>query len=44
MEFASAAGAIKVTKFWPMSGSSSIREVEGFIRKTSKRPLQLGTG
>lgn len=43
MEFASAVGAIKVTKFGPMSGPSSVREVEEFIRKTSKRQVELGT-
>jgi len=37
MEFASAAGAIKVTKFGPMNGPSSIGEVEEFIRKTRKK-------
>lgn len=43
MEFASAAGALKVTKFGPMSGPSSIGEVEEFIRKTAKRSFPLET-
>lgn len=37
MEFAGAAGAIKVTKFGPMSGPSSIDEVQEFIRRAKKR-------
>jgi len=43
MEFAGAAGAIKVTKFGPMSGPYSINEVEEFIEKTTKRTLRLET-
>jgi len=38
LEFAGAAGAIKVTRFGPMGGPSSIREVEDFIQKTPKKP------
>lgn len=37
VEFASAAGAIKVTRFGPMSVPVSKEEVEEFIRKTQKR-------
>ena len=33
MKFANAAGAIKVTQFGPMSGPTSAREIEEFIRK-----------
>jgi len=36
MEFAGAAGAIKVTKQGPMSGPASLEEVEEFIKKTAK--------
>jgi sugar/nucleoside kinase (ribokinase family) len=36
LELAGAAGAIKVTRFGPMSGSSSHQEVEDFTRKTPK--------
>jgi sugar/nucleoside kinase (ribokinase family) len=36
LEFAGAAGAIKVTRYGPMGGSSSVQEVEDFARKTSK--------
>jgi sugar/nucleoside kinase (ribokinase family) len=36
LKFAGAAGAIKVTRFGPMSGSSSPQEVEAFARKTPK--------
>jgi len=43
MGFAGAAGAMKVTKFGPMSGPCSINEVEEFIKKTSKRRLRLET-
>ena len=42
MEFAGAAGAIKVTRFGPMSCPSSTDEVEEFIRKAKKKPFQLG--
>jgi sugar/nucleoside kinase (ribokinase family) len=38
LEFAGAAGAIKVTRFGPMSGPSSLQEVEDFIQKTPKKP------
>lgn len=38
-EFASAAGAIKVTKFGPMGGPSSLQEVKDFIGKTPKKPV-----
>ncbi|MEM2612557.1 MAG: sugar kinase [Thermoproteota archaeon] len=41
MEFASASGAIKVTKFGPMNGPSSIKEVEEFIKKNRKKTLDL---
>jgi len=37
MEFAGAAGAIKVTKFGPMSCPSSKEEVERFIKKAKKK-------
>ena len=37
MEFASAVGAIKVTKMGPMSGPSSPKEVEEFIGKAPKK-------
>ena len=37
MEFASAAGAIKVTRFGPMNGPSSRKEVEQFIQEHKKR-------
>ncbi len=37
LEFAGAAGAIKVTRFGPMGGPSSLREVEDFIQKTPKK-------
>jgi len=37
LEFAGAAGAIKVTKFGPISGPSSIEEVEEFIRRGKKK-------
>jgi len=37
MEFASAVGAIKVTRMGPMSGPSSPKEVEEFIRKAPKK-------
>jgi len=36
-EFASAAGAIKVTKFGPMSVPDSVKEVEDFIQKVPKK-------
>lgn len=39
MEFASATGAIKVTKLGAMSGPSSIDEVEDFIRKANKKTI-----
>ena len=39
MEFAGAAGAIKVTKFGPMSGPSSIGEVEEFIKEGKKKHI-----
>ena len=38
LEFAGAAGAIKVTRFGPMGGPSSLQEVEDFIQKTPKKP------
>jgi hypothetical protein len=38
LEFAGAAGAIKVTRFGPMGGPSSLQEVEDFIQKTLKKP------
>ncbi len=38
-EVASAAGAIKVTKFGPMGCPSSIREIEKFVRCTHKKPV-----
>ncbi len=41
MEFAGASGAIKVTKFGPMEGPTSISEVEGFIAKTEKKSVTL---
>jgi len=37
MEFASATGAIKVTKFGPMNGPKSLKEVEDFIKNTGKK-------
>ncbi len=37
MEFASAVGALKVTRTGPMSGPSSLKEVEEFIKKASKK-------
>jgi sugar/nucleoside kinase (ribokinase family) len=37
MEFASAVGAIKVTKMGPMSGPSSLKEVEEFISNVPKK-------
>jgi len=37
MELASAAGAIKVTRVGPMSGPSSLTEVEEFIKETAKK-------
>jgi len=37
LEFAGAAGAIKVTRFGPMSGPFSFQEVEEFIRSTPKK-------
>jgi len=39
MEFAGAAGAIKVTKFGPMSGPSSLKEVEKFARRIPKKAV-----
>jgi len=39
LEFAGAAGAIKVTKFGPMSGPSSIGEVEEFIKEGKKKHI-----
>jgi len=41
LEFASASGAIKVTKFGPMNGPSSIKEVEEFIKRSRKKALEL---
>jgi len=41
MEFASAAGAIKVTRFGPMSGPSSIKEIEEFIRRGEKKSVDF---
>jgi sugar/nucleoside kinase (ribokinase family) len=38
LEFASALGAIKVTRHGPMGGSSSVQEVEDFAQKTLKTP------
>jgi len=43
MEFASAAGAIKVTRFGPMEGPSSVNEIEEFIAKTKKRKVTMDT-
>ena len=43
LEFAGAAGAIKVTKFGPMSCPSSTREIEEFIRRGVKRRNHKGT-
>ena len=43
MEFASAAGAIKVTRFGPMEGPTSAEEIEKFIAKTEKRKVKRNT-
>jgi len=40
LEYASAAGAIKAKRRGPMSGSSSIREIEEFMKRTCKRPIK----
>lgn len=39
LEFANAAGAIKVTRFGPMEGPISLNEVLNFMRMTKKRQL-----
>ena len=41
LEFANAAGAIKVTRFGPMNGPSSIREIEEFIRNHQKERTHI---
>jgi len=42
LEFAGAAGAIKVTKLGPMSGPTSLEEIEGFVKKTAKTAVSEG--
>jgi len=44
LEFAGAAGAIKVTRFGPMNGPSSVGEIEEFVKKGRKKMVDFRGG